>query len=184
MVGFYLYVESSLTRPGQRAELVSPWTPARRGGECLKFYYTMYGSTMGSLAIKLQLSNGKNWLIFYKHGNQGKGWKKGMGNINVPLGLSYKVRTVVAMRSENPLSSFLGITHKKVSLRFRLMIHRMLVELKVTDIFDDQFWRSNFFCTLIRLRWIHWVTSNYATLTTSAKLLAIVRYFQVVRTDW
>ncbi|XP_027060312.1 uncharacterized protein LOC113686839 isoform X1 [Pocillopora damicornis] len=89
--GFYLYVESSLTRPGQRAELVSPWTPARRGGQCLKFYYTMYGSTMGSLAIKLQLSNGKNWLIFYKHGNQGKGWKKGMGNINVPLGLSYKL---------------------------------------------------------------------------------------------
>lgn len=125
MVGFYLYVESSLTRPGQRAELVSPWTPARRGGQCLKFYYTMYGNTMGSLAIKLQLSNGKNWLIFYKHGNQGKGWKKGMGNINVPLGSSYKVRTVVAMRSENPLSSFLGITHKKVSLRFRLMIHHI-----------------------------------------------------------
>ena len=62
----------------------------------------MYGNTMGSLAIKLQLSNGKNWLIFYKHGNQGKGWKKGMGNINVPLGLSYKVRTFVAMRSEKP----------------------------------------------------------------------------------
>ena len=184
MVGFYLYVESSLTRPGQRAELVSPWTPARRGGQCLKFYYTMYGSTMGSLAIKLQLSNGKNWLIFYKHGNQGKGWKKGMGNINVPLGLSYKVRTVVAMRSENPLSSFLGITHKKVSLRFRLMIHRIA---SWTKGYRHIWWpilTAHFFCTLIRLRWIHWVTSNYVTLTTSAKLLAIVRYFQVVRTDW
>lgn len=96
MVGLYLYMESSQTRPGQRIDLVSPWIPARRGGQCLKFYYTMYGSTMGSLAIKLELSNGKNWFIFYKHGNQGKGWKKGMGNINVSMGLSYKVRIFVA----------------------------------------------------------------------------------------
>lgn len=96
MVGFYLYMESSRTRPGQRADLVSPWTPARRGGQCLKFYYTMYGGTMGSLAIKLELSNGKNWFIFYKNGNQGKGWKKGMGNIDVSMGLSYKVRMFVA----------------------------------------------------------------------------------------
>ncbi|XP_022778458.1 MAM and LDL-receptor class A domain-containing protein 1-like [Stylophora pistillata] len=91
MVGFYLYMESSQTRPGQRADLVSPWTAARRGGQCLKLYYTMYGSTMASLAIKLELSNGKNWFIFYKNGNQGKVWKKGMGKIDVSMGLSYKL---------------------------------------------------------------------------------------------
>ena len=89
--GYYLYVESSGARPGDRAELVSPWRSGLPGGQCLKFYYTMYGKNMGSLAVKLTLSNGKNWYIFYKQGDQGKDWKKGIGNIDPPTGLRYKV---------------------------------------------------------------------------------------------
>ena len=85
-------MESSSTRGGQKAELVSAFRPVQRGGQCLKFYYTMYGKTMGSLAVKVDLSNGKKpWYIFYKVGNQGEGWKKGIANINLPLGLRYKV---------------------------------------------------------------------------------------------
>jgi len=84
-------VEASGTTAGQTADLVSPWIAAKSGGECLKLYYTMYGKTMGSLAIKLDLSNGKSWFIFYKKGNQGIFWKKGTGNIDVPLGVSYRV---------------------------------------------------------------------------------------------
>ena len=84
-------MESSETTAGQTADLVSPWIATKSGGQCLKFYYTMYGKTMGSLSIKLELSNGKNWYIFYKKGNQGIDWKKGTGSINVPLGVSYKV---------------------------------------------------------------------------------------------
>lgn len=91
VAGYYLYMESSYTRGGEKADLVSPWTPAKGGGQCLKFYYTMYGKTTGSLAVKLELSNGNNWFIFYKKGNQGKEWKKGIGNIDVPLGVSYRV---------------------------------------------------------------------------------------------
>lgn len=90
-LGYYLYVESSGTSGGQRADLVSPWITAKSGGQCLKFYYTMNGKTMGSLEIKLELSNGNNWLIFYKKGDQGMGWKKGTGYIDVPLGLWYRV---------------------------------------------------------------------------------------------
>lgn len=90
-LGYYLYVESSGTSGGQRADLVSPWIAAKSGGQCLKFYYTMYGKTMGSLTIKLELSNGNNWLIFYKNGDQDMGWKKGTGYIDVPLGLWYRV---------------------------------------------------------------------------------------------
>jgi len=90
-LGYYLYMESSYTRGGEKADLVSPWTPAKGGGQCLKFYYTMYGKTTGSLAVKLELSNGNNWFIFYKKGNQGKEWKKGIGNIDVPLGVSYRL---------------------------------------------------------------------------------------------
>ena len=89
--GYYLYVESSGTRSGQTADLVSPWIPAKSGGQCLKFYYTMYGKTMGSLSIKLELSNGRNWFIFYKIGDQGMQWKSATGNIDVPLGISYRV---------------------------------------------------------------------------------------------
>ena len=84
-------MESSGTTAGQTADLVSPWIAAKSSGECLKLYYTMYGKTMGSLAIKLDLSNGKSWFIFYKNGNQGIHWKKGTGNIDVPLGVSYRV---------------------------------------------------------------------------------------------
>lgn len=89
--GFYLYVESSGLTDGQTADLVSPWIAAKSGGQCLKLYYTMYGKTMGSLAIKMDLSNGKSWFIFYESGNQGIDWKKGTGNIDVPLGVSYRV---------------------------------------------------------------------------------------------
>ena len=89
--GLYLYVESSGTTAGQTADLVSPWIAAKSGGQCLKFYYTMYGKTMGSLAIKMELSNGKSWFIFVKSGNQGMDWKKGTGNIDAPLGVSYRV---------------------------------------------------------------------------------------------
>ena len=84
-------MESSATTPGQTANLVSPWIAAKSGGQCLKIYYTMYGKTMGSLAIKMDLSNGKSWFIFYESGNQGIFWKRGTGNIDVPLGVSYRV---------------------------------------------------------------------------------------------
>ena len=77
--------------PGQTADLVSPWITAKKGGQCLKFYYTMHGKTMGSLSIKMELSNGKSWYIFYMKGDQGMDWKKGTGNIDVPSGLSYRV---------------------------------------------------------------------------------------------
>ena len=94
-LGYYLYLESSSPRirAGQKADLISPWMSAKPGGQCLKFYYTMYGRTMGSLDVKLELNDGRAWLIFLKKGGQGKEWKKGQGNINVPKGSAYRVRT-------------------------------------------------------------------------------------------
>ncbi|KAL9961868.1 hypothetical protein ACROYT_G030900 [Oculina patagonica] len=90
--GYYLYMESSGTRTGETVDLVSPWLASKSEGQCLKFYYTMYGKTMGSLSIKVELSNDKSWFIFYKNGNQGMKWRKGTGNIEVPLGLWYRLR--------------------------------------------------------------------------------------------
>ena len=94
-LGYYLYLESSSQgiQAGQKADLISPWMKPKPGGQCLKFYYTMYGRTMGSLDVKLELNDGRAWLIFLKEGDQGKEWKKGQGNIDIPAGLSYRVRT-------------------------------------------------------------------------------------------
>ena len=94
-LGYYLYAESSTPRKaGHKADLISPWMTRKPGGQCLKFYYTMYGRTMGSLDVKLELNDGTAWLIFLKKGNQGKDWKKGLGNIDIPKGLKYRVRRV------------------------------------------------------------------------------------------
>ena len=84
-------MESSGARPGNRAELVSPWRSGLPGGQCFKFYYTMYGKNMGSLAVKLTLSDRRNWYVFHRKGDQGKDCKKGMGNIDPPKGLSHRV---------------------------------------------------------------------------------------------
>lgn len=48
-LGYYLYVESSMPswiKAGHKADLISPWMTPKPGGQCLKFYYTMYGRTM------------------------------------------------------------------------------------------------------------------------------------------
>ena len=52
----------------------------------------MYGRTMGSLDVKLELSDGRAWLIFLEKGDQGKDWKKGQGNIDIPTGFKYRVK--------------------------------------------------------------------------------------------
>ena len=43
------------------------------------------------LAVKLTLSDGRNWNMFRKKGNQDQYWKKGIGNIDPPTGLRYRV---------------------------------------------------------------------------------------------
>ena len=70
---------------------MSPWRSGLPGGQCFKFYYTMYGKNMGSLAVKLTLSDRRNWYVFHRKGDQGKDCKKGMGNIDPPKGLSHRV---------------------------------------------------------------------------------------------
>ena len=103
--GNYFYVESSGTTRGQRAEFVTPCLSGRPSGRCLKFYYFMYGKRMGSMVVKLTLSDGRNWYIFYKKGDQDQYWKKGIGNIdpakkNAHFGqTNYKIRyNIVCIR--------------------------------------------------------------------------------------
>ncbi|XP_037401783.1 MAM and LDL-receptor class A domain-containing protein 1 isoform X2 [Pygocentrus nattereri] len=76
--GYYVYVESS--RPntkGHVAQLKSPLLPsAGEKGYCLKFWYHMFGATIGSLKLFLQnIDSRKTTLIWQRVGSQGNEWQ-------------------------------------------------------------------------------------------------------------
>ena len=91
--GFYLYVESSApAQAGSRAILESrSWLTAPRGGQCMKFFYTMYGRTMGSLSVVLQQRWGKAATIFSRSGNQGVHWIGAKVSLDIPEGAKFQV---------------------------------------------------------------------------------------------
>ncbi|KAK3729721.1 hypothetical protein QZH41_019591, partial [Actinostola sp. cb2023] len=90
--GYYLYIESSIPRrPGDKARLVTSWLPFVRGGQCIKFAYSMYGRTTGRLSLMVEMKDRNvKYSIFLKKGNQGEGWKSGMGNIDMPPSVQYR----------------------------------------------------------------------------------------------
>ena len=57
--------------------------------------HVWHRKTMGNLAVKLTLSDGRNWYIFfYKKGDQDQYWKNGIENIDPPTGLRYMVSRI------------------------------------------------------------------------------------------
>ena len=54
MNGYYLYMEATNQRPGDKADLVSKLLPAGHQ-YCLQFALNMHGSTMGSLDIMIKV---------------------------------------------------------------------------------------------------------------------------------
>jgi len=64
--GFYLYIETSPRRQGDKATILTPYL---NGPQCMNFSYHMYGSDIGSLHI-----SANNQSIFSKSGNQGNQW--------------------------------------------------------------------------------------------------------------
>ena len=57
---YYYYEASSPVTIGQKANLVAAnlGNPNQQADACLEFYYHMYGSDMGTLAVQLQLNTG------------------------------------------------------------------------------------------------------------------------------
>lgn len=76
VTGSYLFVEASPPRkPGERARIATPLS-AKASGQCLQFWYHMYGKDMGTLQVHAidnrTMTTSK--LLWTKSGDQGKIW--------------------------------------------------------------------------------------------------------------
>ena len=70
LTGKYFYIEASYQADGDNAKLTFA-VPRNKSLRCLKFFYHMYGSGMGTLNV----FSGNN-TIFTKSGDQGNYWKR------------------------------------------------------------------------------------------------------------
>lgn len=69
MIGYYSYIETS--SPRQQGDNAKMSRMVKLSGKsCLRFYYHMFGSSMGTLKVKLC-----NQRIFEKTADQGNKWK-------------------------------------------------------------------------------------------------------------
>ena len=98
--GTYIYAETSSPRqPGDKAILVSQQIPANtRPGNCIIFWYHMYGAHVSVLNMYIQTGSGAlpkpTWT---RNGTQGNEWKKGM--VFYTSTLPYKVRSCGVIRN-------------------------------------------------------------------------------------
>lgn len=93
--GYYLYVESSApASANNNAKLRSPWLNPDPDGQCLKFFYSMYGGTMGELMVQIELEGKTSYLLFYENGDKGIGWKGATKNIDADV--RYRVCTYIS----------------------------------------------------------------------------------------
>ncbi|EDO47514.1 predicted protein [Nematostella vectensis] len=81
--GYYAFIESSSPRrPGDTARLVSPIVCGR---VCLRFYYNMYGTGTGALAVYRREGYGatEKWdRVWQRLGDQGAAWRRDMVELN------------------------------------------------------------------------------------------------------
>ncbi|XP_076016106.1 MAM domain-containing protein 2-like [Genypterus blacodes] len=72
-LGYYVHLEASPLLPGQNARLVSRPLRGSRGRRCLRFYFHMYGSGTGQLAVRLD-KDGQDLLLWQQGGEQSVAW--------------------------------------------------------------------------------------------------------------
>ncbi|CAH3118157.1 unnamed protein product [Pocillopora meandrina] len=71
--GFYMYIDSSIAQSGKKARLLTPQMP-KVSAKCLKFWYHMYGSTVGTLAVYKKTGSLVGIRIWRRSGDQGDEW--------------------------------------------------------------------------------------------------------------
>ncbi|MCB1090389.1 MAG: S8 family serine peptidase, partial [Verrucomicrobiae bacterium] len=91
-LGTYLYVESSGTAaPAKVARLISPtFDLSNLSSGQAEFYYHLFGSAMGSLAVQASADGGVTWSgnLFTISGNQGDVWRQATVDLSDFLGSS------------------------------------------------------------------------------------------------
>lgn len=79
-----MYIETSSPRvAGDNAKLVFP-VSGNKQPSCLKFYYHMYGNTMGSLTVF-----SGNLVVFNASGNHGNYWNEAKVNLYLDDDVSF-----------------------------------------------------------------------------------------------
>lgn len=91
--GHYMYIETSAPRKqGDKARLLSEdFGPTTLGGRCVKFWYHMYGGTIGTLRILVKTGPGNQseTAIWELGGNFGNQWYSGQAPVT--SGVMYQV---------------------------------------------------------------------------------------------
>lgn len=89
--GLYAYIETSAPRRrGQKAQLMSvSQPPTGISGKCFKFWYHMYGRTMGTLNVYSSQNVSANTLLWTLSGNQGNRWNS--AQLSITSTQSYNV---------------------------------------------------------------------------------------------
>lgn len=68
-----MYIDSSIAQSGKKARLLTPQMP-KVSAKCLKFWYHMYGSTVGTLAVYKKTGSLVGIRIWRRSGDQGDEW--------------------------------------------------------------------------------------------------------------
>uniref|UniRef100_A0A665URR7 MAM domain-containing protein n=1 Tax=Echeneis naucrates TaxID=173247 RepID=A0A665URR7_ECHNA len=78
-VGYFMYIEASLMRPGHKARLLTSDLWGSSSTQCLIFYYHMYGSGTGILSVFLHHSSREqDMLLWRRQGEQSISWMRAM----------------------------------------------------------------------------------------------------------
>ncbi|KAJ7993737.1 hypothetical protein DPEC_G00257790 [Dallia pectoralis] len=76
-VGYFMYIEASLMRPGHTARMLSTNLRGSTEPQCLIFYYHMYGSGTGVLSVLLRRGDtGRETSLWRRRGEQSISWMR------------------------------------------------------------------------------------------------------------
>lgn len=90
--GSYMYIETSSPRLNREAaHLISPQI-SRADGNCLSFYFHMYGLNVRELAVYVQTLSGSRHLLWRLNGEQGNDWKFASVPLRIPKKQAIKVK--------------------------------------------------------------------------------------------
>ncbi|KAH9500542.1 hypothetical protein Btru_072226, partial [Bulinus truncatus] len=83
-IGHYIYLEATTRAPSEATSILSPSLTINDSNVCLRFWYSMYGDTMGELQV-YYLYNRTRQLLWNRAGNQGPWWLMAEVSISIDI---------------------------------------------------------------------------------------------------